>query len=170
MTVLVVDRRLHSTATEVLRPVGATCRGRRRPPCPDRAAEALADAGSGAIVLAPEPPEGEPVGPLIELARAMGVEAVRVPSDPGLGAWVVSLVEWLCREGYPDVLRRAQTLAGVRAANLPSSPWGAPAVLVPALRPQLLARWAWHAWTACRHCSGGAHSGAACARCGMPRS
>lgn len=132
--------------------------------------EALADAGGGAIVLAPEPVAGGPAGTLIDLARAMDVEVVRVPRDPGLGAWVVSLIEWLCREKYPDVLRRAQTLAGVGAAGLPSSPWGAPAVLVPALRPQLLARWAWHAWRACDHCSGGAHAGAACARCGMPRS
>ena len=169
MTLVVVDGRLCASGCGAVRPVPVSGRGPRRAPSPDDVVEVLVEAGPGAIALAPEPAPGASVGAVLAVARAMGVECVRVPRDPCVGPWVAALSGGLCGRGYGDALRRVQTLAGVVHARLPTAPWASPPVLVPALRPQLLARWAWHAWRPCAHCVGGGHGAASCARCGTPR-
>ena len=54
----------------------------------------LAEAGPGAIALAPEPAPGASVGAVLAVARAMGVECVRVPRDPCVGPPALAAEAW----------------------------------------------------------------------------
>ncbi len=174
MSVLVVD--------------GALAEGLRSSPClvpvarPSRTwrggsamADAIVDVLEGArprgVVLARAPRADTDTDAAIlpQLARVMALEVVRLPDDVGLCRWLVALAAVMCQADCPDLTRRLQTLAGVEAAGLPRRPWGWDGASVPALRPRVLARWAWHAWKPCAACPGGGHEAAPCARCGRRR-
>ena len=83
----------------------AVVRRRQAGLSPDAVVDALASAGPHAIALA-APAPGRGPGVLVEYARLMGVEVVRLPPAPALARWVVAVGEWLCRRRYGDPLRR----------------------------------------------------------------
>jgi hypothetical protein len=162
-------------AVDVVRRTRA--RGRRGRWLPLDCEETLAvvlGAGPGALVLA-RPPAADPgAACLARLAAAAGVPVLRLPEHPDAAAWTVGVAARWAEQGPASRLARliavlvAATARGAARAGLPLRPWGAEGVLVPALRPATLARWAAGAWRACAWCrEGGGLAGAACACCGL---
>jgi hypothetical protein len=131
---------------------------------------AILSAGPEALVLA-RPRAADPgAGCLAPLARAVGTRVLRLPGHRDAAAWAVGVADaWAADRPPRVVVRSIAVLVGAAArgarAGLPVRPWGPEGVLVPALRPATLARWAAGAWRACAWCMGGGLAGAPCPRC-----
>jgi hypothetical protein len=155
MRPLLVESRIAALAGAA--PAGTTivpvAAARRRRPLWEAMADAVVDAGPGALALV-RPGECSPeAAALAALAAATGLPVVRLPADERNAARVVAVA---AREGTgdADLVRRLEALAGAADRGLP------------ALRPAVLARWAGIAWRRCARCAGGGLPGCACGRCG----
>lgn len=139
-------------------------RGRWADLDPDTTAAAVAEAGSGTLVLARPPAADRGAASIWVLARAMGVEVLRLPHADGPAAWVVGCASrvWSGPADRETALRALQVLSGAVSAGRcgpgASSPAG----------PRALTCWAGRAWRRCAHCPGGGLPGASCGRCGSP--
>jgi len=144
-------------------------RGRRgwAPLHADGVIDALDLAGPGAVVLARGCAADPGAALLPSLGRTMGHDVVRLPDDSAAAAWALGVAL------HPDfpcdpAISRLEALVGVASSGgpLPRRAIGAGGPSVPALRPEVLSRWAGCAWRACARCSGGGPVGGSCGRCG----
>lgn len=131
----------------------------------------LREAPPTALVLARRRDVDPGAAVLRPLARLVGLTVLVLPEPVDAAIWAASLACVWASSGQDRLEEAVSVAAGLTrpAGPLPRAPWGAAGLLLPALRPRVIGRWATLAWRACDACrDGGGLSGASCAACGAP--
>jgi hypothetical protein len=117
------------------------------------------------------PPHADPgAASLVRVLDALGIPRVVLPADRERATWAVGTVGRLVSDGVLAVRRLAEAVASLAATDgaVPSRSWGSTALVVPAIRPPTLGRWALGAWSGCPRCARGGVVGGPCGGCGAP--
>lgn len=137
---------------------------------PERVLQVVGDLAAPGWALV-RPPESDPGAQCLSAAAALlGHEVVTLPAALDEAVWSVGVARGV-GGSTDETLGRVLDVVCCGPNAAPKSPrqaWGPTGLLVPALRPATLARWAYCAWRSCTWCAAGGLPGHACRRCGAP--